>query len=135
MLSNEKNIGLLDINTYLGFPSRINYIKYKLTDILKRLKKEGYTIAGYGASAKSNTLLNYCEISTNYLDYIIDKTPYKLGLYTPGTHIPVIGSEKKRPDYYLLLVWNYSSGIMQREKQFRKNGGKFIKAIPTPEII
>jgi SAM-dependent methyltransferase len=135
MLKNEQFIGLLDINTYLGFPSRINYIKYKLNSILSDLKKQGYTIAGYGASAKSNTLLNYCGINTNYLDYIIDKTPYKFGLYTPGTHIPVIGEEKKRPDFYLLLVWNYASGIMQREKEFRKNGGKFIIAIPTPQIV
>lgn len=135
MLRIEKQVGLLSLETYIGFPSRINYIKYKLINILKDLKKQGFTIAGYGASAKSNTLLNYCGINTNYLDYILDETPYKFGLYTPGTHIPVVGKEKKRPDYYLLLVWNYSSGILKREEKFRKNGGKFIVAIPTPRII
>jgi 2-polyprenyl-3-methyl-5-hydroxy-6-metoxy-1,4-benzoquinol methylase len=135
MIKNEKEIGMLDLNTYLGFSSRINYIKINLISILKKLKKDGYRIAGYGASAKSNTILNYCNISTNYLDYIIDKTPYKFGLYTPGTHIPVVGEEKKRPDFYLLLVWNYSAGILRREEKFRKNGGKFIVAIPTPQII
>lgn len=135
MLKNERDIGLLNLDTYIGFSSRVNYIKYKLNNLLKELKNEGKTIAGYGASAKSNTLLNYCEIGTNFLDYIIDKTPYKFGLYTPGTHIPVVGSEKKKPDYYLLLVWNYAAGIMQREKEFRKKGGKFIVAIPTPQII
>jgi SAM-dependent methyltransferase len=135
MLKTEKQIGLLDLNTYLGFPSRINYIKYKLISILEELKKEGYSIAGYGASAKSNTLLNYCGIDINYLDYIVDKTPYKIGMFTPGTHIPVVGSEKKRPDFYLLLVWNYASGILQREEDFRKKGGKFIIPIPTPQIV
>lgn len=135
MLKNEKQIGILDINTYLGFSSRVNYIKIKLIKTLTELKKEGKTIAGYGASAKGNTLLNYCGISTNYLDYIIDNTPFKYNLYTPGTHIPVVGSEKKRPDYYLLLVWNYSAGILQREHKFRKKGGKFIIPIPTPQII
>lgn len=135
MLKNEKNIGLLNLDTYVGFSSRVNYIKYKLTDLLKKLKSNNKIIAGYGASAKSNTILNYCEIGTNYLDYIIDKTPYKFGLYSPGTHIPIVGLEKKQPDYYLLLVWNYASSIMLREKEFRKKGGKFIIAIPTPQII
>ena len=135
MLKNEKNIGLLNLDTYVGFSSRVNYIKYKLTALLKKLKSNNKIIAGYGASAKSNTLLNYCGIGTNYLDYIIDKTPYKFGLYSPGAHIPVVGSEKKQPDYYLLLVWNYTSSIMLREKEFRKKGGKFIIAIPTPQII
>lgn len=135
MLKNEKEIGLLDIDTYVGFSARVNYIRYKLVRMLEDLRKERKTIVGYGASAKSNTLLNYCGIGTNYLDYIIDKTPYKFGLYTPGSHIPVVGVEKKRPDYYLLLVWNYASGIMQREQEFRKKGGKFIIAIPTPQII
>ena len=135
MLSNEKQIGLFKLETYLGMPSRVNYIKYKLVNILKELKKEGYTIAGYGASAKSTTLLNYCGINTNYLDYVLDKTEYKFDLYTPGTHIPVTGSEKNRPDFYLLLVWNYTHGILQREQKFRKDGGKFILAIPTPQIV
>lgn len=134
-LADEKKMGILNINTYLGFDSRINYIKIKLRQILEDLKANGKVVAGYGASAKSNTLLNYCEINTKHLKYIIDKTPYKFGLYTPGTHIPVVGNEEKRPDYYLLLVWNYSSSILQREQEYRKKGGKFIVAIPTPQII
>lgn len=94
MLSNEIAFGLKKIETYSGFAGRVNYIKIQLVNLLKELKKQGKTIAGYGASAKSNTLLNYCGITTNYLDYIADKTPYKIGLYTPGTHIPVIDKEK-----------------------------------------
>lgn len=135
MLKNEKEIGLSKLETYIGIPARVNYIKYKLVNILKDLKKDGFTIAGYGASAKSTTLLNYCGINTNYLDYVLDKTEYKFGLLTPGTHIPVTGTEKERPDFYLLLVWNYTHGILQREQKFRKDGGKFILAIPTPQIV
>ncbi len=135
VLKNEKEIGLFKIETYVGMESRVNYTRNKLISILKDLKKDGYSIAGYGASAKSTTLLNYCGIDSSYLDYIFDKTPYKFGLFTPGTHIPVVGVEEKRPDFYLLLVWNYTYGILQREQKFRKNGGKFILAIPTPRIV
>lgn len=137
-LRNELEIGITNINTYLGFQARVEYIKTRLTQILKRLKKENKIIAGYGASAKSGTLLNYCKISTNYLNFIVDKTPYKYGLYTPGTHIPIISEEelkkRKKPDYYLLLVWNYAEKIIVKEKKFIKEGGKFILPIPTPYI-
>ncbi len=139
-LSNEKQMGITNLNTYMGFQARINYINLKLNQILSDLKKQNKKIAGYGASAKSNTLLNYCNIGTNYLDYIVDKTPYKFGLYSPGMHIPVISPEEEvkkygKPDYYLLLVWNYASGIIEREKKYIKSGGKFIVPIPTPRII
>lgn len=135
VLKNENEIGISDLNTYKGFSSRVNYIKYKLIKILDGIKKENKTILGYGASAKSNTLLNFCGIDTKYLDSIADKTPYKIGKFTPGTHIPVIDNVNKEPDYYLLLVWNYAPSILKREEKFRKNGGKFIIPIPTPYIV
>ena len=135
MFDYEIRIGLTNFNTYLGFESRVNFIKVTLRNILDRLKKEGKTVAGYGASAKSNTLLNYCGIDTKYLDFIVDKTPYKYGLYTPGTYIKVIERPKKDPDYYLLLVWNYASAILQKEQTYRNRGGKFIIPIPTPHIL
>ncbi len=138
-IENEIHMGITNINTYLGFQARVNYIKIKLVQLLKDLKSQNKKIAGYGASAKSNTLLNYCNIGTNYLDYIVDKTPYKYGLYSPGKHIEVISQEEEikrgeKPDYYLLLVWNYAEKIIQKEKEFIKNGGKFIIPIPTPYI-
>ncbi len=135
-LINEKEIGITNIDTYLGFQARVDYIKIKLLKILDELKKNNKTIAGYGASAKSSTLLNYCGIGTKYLNYIVDKTPYKYGLYSPGMHIPVISpeQEKIKPDYYLLLVWNYADKIIEREKVFIGKGGKFIIPIPTPSI-
>ncbi|HYM65391.1 MAG TPA: class I SAM-dependent methyltransferase [Candidatus Sulfotelmatobacter sp.] len=138
-LKNEIDMGITNIETYLGFQARVDYIKIKLLQILKDLKKKNKRIAGYGASAKSNTLLNYCGIGTNYLDYIVDKTPYKYGLYSPGMHVRVISQEeeqkkKRKPDYYLLLVWNYAEKIIEREEKFIKRGGKFIFPIPTPYI-
>jgi SAM-dependent methyltransferase len=135
MFENEIKIGLTNINTYLGFDSRVNYIKIKLRSMLENIKSEGKTIAGYGASAKSNTLLNYCGIDNKYLEYIVDRTPYKYGLYTPGTNIKVIEKPEKDPDYYLLLVWNYASAILKREQPYIKRGGKFIIPIPTPKIV
>lgn len=135
MLKNEKNIGLQNIETYLGFKSRVDYIKYKLLSLLEELKKEGKVVVGYGASAKSNTLLNYCGINTDYLSCIVDKTTYKIGKFTPGTHIPIVDNLDKYPDYYLLLVWNYSAQILHREQNFRKKGGKFIVPVPTPHIL
>lgn len=137
-LKNEIDIGITNTQTYLGFQARVNYVKIKLNRILTKLKEENKTIAGYGASAKSSTLLNYCGISINYLNHIVDKTPYKYGLYTPGTHIPIISEKNEeklgKPDYYLLLVWNYAEKIIQREKKFIEKGGKFIIPIPTPYI-
>ena len=132
----EYRLGLNKIETYLGFSARVEYIRIKLRKILSELKAEGKTIFGYGASAKSNTLLNYCGIGTEFLDVIVDKTPYKYGMYSPGTHIPIVDQDKiDQPDYYLLLVWNYAASILLREKGFRDNGGKFIVPIPTPHIV
>lgn len=135
---NEIEMGITDTDTYLGFQARVNYVKIKLNQILRELKKENKVIAGYGASAKSSTLLNYCGVGTNFLDYIVDKTPYKYGLFTPGMHIPIVSEEEakkfNKPDYYLLLVWNYAENVFRREKEFIKNGGKFIIPIPTPYI-
>ena len=138
-LKNEIEMGITRMDTYLGFQARVDYIRIKLIRILKKLKKENKKIAGYGASAKSSTLLNYCGIGDNYLDYIVDKTPYKYGLYSPGMHIRVISSEEEskkqeKPDYYLMLIWNYAEKIIEREKKFIKNGGRFIIPIPTPYI-
>ena len=100
------------------------------------LKKEGKKIVGYGAPAKGNTLLNYFKIGPEILDYITDTTPTKQGTYTPGTHIPVVSPDilkKDRPDYILLLSWNYVNSILEKEKGLREKGVKFI--IPVPNVI
>jgi len=97
---------------------------------------DGKKIAAYGAPAKGNTLLNYCEIGTDILDYALEDLPSKLGLYTPGMHIPVMDrayTQSHLPDYFLLLAWNYSKPILAKEESFRTHGGKFI--IPVGDEI
>lgn len=135
VLEYEKRLGLRDLATYLGFQARVDYLKDTLVSTLRQLKKEGKTIYGFGASAKGNTLLNYCEIGTSLIDCIVDKTPYKIGKYSPGMKIPVVDQVENEPDYYLILVWNYLRGILEREKSYRENGGKFIVPIPNVAVL
>lgn len=139
MIQNEIDKKLNTVEPYRGLADRVANIKEELIKILSNLKKQGKKIVGYGAPAKGNTLLNFCGIGTQYLDYIIDKTYFKHGKFTPGMHIPVFPIEKIQedgpPDYYLLLVWNYAEAMLKQEEEFRKNGGKFIIPIPFPYII
>jgi hypothetical protein len=105
---------------------------------LTALKKQGAKITAYGATAKGNTLLNYCKIGTDTLDYVSDTTPFKQGRYTPGMHIPVVPESRFHefpPDYALLLAWNYADVILNKEDRYRQAGGKFIIPIPKPQII
>lgn len=135
MLEKEKTMGLDRLDFYSAFGSRLTQLKTKLLDTLKTIKKQGKTIVGYGAPAKGNTLLNYFEIGQEILDYITDTTPSKQGSYTPGTHIPIVHPDTlhiKNPDYILLLSWNYADAILEKEKELRHKGVKFI--IPVPEI-
>lgn len=134
----EMNCGLYTFETYLTFAKAVNKIREDLTRLLTKLKTEGKQIVGYGAPAKGNTLLNYCKIGTEILDYVIDTTPYKQGKFTPGMHIPVVSPDvfyQEYPDYALMLPWNYKEEILRKEQTFIKKGGKFIIPIPEPKII
>lgn len=134
-LNREKELGLQDLKTFLNFAKKVEKNKNDLNDLLARLRNERAVIAGYGAPAKGNTLLNYCKIDNTILDFIIDTTPLKQGLFTPGSHIPIYSPRvlpKKKPDYFLLLAWNYADAVMVKEADFRNKGGKFI--IPVPEV-
>lgn len=134
LLIDEIMQGIKNPDTYKGFDDRVEYIKTELLRVLKELKTQGKTVYGYGASAKSCTLLNHCGIGTDLLDCIVDKTPYKIGKLSPGMHIPIVDNATA-PDYYLLLVWNYLPGILKREREFLDNGGHFLVPIATPYII
>lgn len=130
----EENKKLYDSTTYFEFARKIDENKRNLLNLLDHIKSSKKTIVGYGAPAKGNTLLNYFEIDEKFLDYIVDDSPWKQGLYTPGTHIPVVSSEelsRKRPDYILILAWNYASPIMKKYKDFNR----FIIPVPTPRIV
>lgn len=136
LLNFERDLELDKVETYQGFQSRITYLKKELIKVLEELKLQGKTVYGFGASAKGNTLLNTFGITPDLVPYIVDKTPYKIGKYAPGSKIPVVSeTDVPKPDYYLVLVWNYLKGILEREKTFRLEGGKFIVPIPNVQIL
>lgn len=138
LLLMERETKLNSLKTYTKFSKSVALVREKLVKLLKTLKNEGARITGYGATAMGNTLLNYCKIGTDILDYISDTTPFKQGRNTPGMHIPIFPEEKfheDSPDYALLLAWNYADEILQKESEYRKKGGKFILPIPEPEVI
>ena len=123
------------ITTYLDFSERIKTIKRKLLTFLIEAKNQGKSVVGYGAPAKGNTLLNYCGIRTDLLEYTVDRSPHKQGLFLPGTHIPVAHPDKIRetkPDYLLILPWNIKTEIIEQMSYIREWQGKFV--IPIPEV-
>ncbi|MEM6403690.1 MAG: class I SAM-dependent methyltransferase, partial [Cyanobacteria bacterium P01_D01_bin.116] len=131
----EKAAGFTNLQTYFSFREQVKETKHKLLKFLIQAKSEGKTIVGYGAPGKGNTLLNYCGIRTDFLDYTVDRSPYKQGLYLPGTHIPIFHPDKiqeTKPDYLLILPWNLKDEIMSQMAYIRDWGGKFI--VPIPEV-
>jgi len=138
ILEKEKKFGLDKIETYLNFAEKVKRNKNELRDLLLRLKKENKKIVGYGAAAKGNTLLNYFQIDNKILDFIVDDSPLKQGLFTPGNHIPIFPTQRLKeemPDYVLLLAWNYTDTILEKEKPLRDRGVKFIIPVPKIRII
>ncbi len=138
LLKQEQKLGLDLMSTYLEFAKKINQNKKKLVQLLKKLKKSGKKIAGFGAPAKGNTLLNYFRIGPETLDYIVDDSTSKQQLFTPGTHIPVVSAARLKtdpPDYIFILAWNFAEPIISRLSDYQKSGGKFIIPIPTPTVI
>lgn len=134
----ELQMKLDKFQSYIKLANNVKNQKKKLLTILKDLKSQGKSIAGYGAPAKGNTLLNYCDIGPEILDYLTEALPTKIGLWSPGTHIPVINIEDARkspPDYFLMLAWNYEKKIIEKEKRFRNRGSKFIIPIKDINII
>lgn len=120
--------------TYADFAGKISQNKQKLNRLLQEIKSKGKSIVGYGAPAKGNTLLNYFKIGPDVLDYIVDDSPWKQGLYTPGTHIPVVSFDelaKRKPDYILILAWNFAEPIMKKCAGF----GNFIIPVPDPRVV
>ena len=135
-MENEKQV--YGIKTLNSFSESVRNSREELTWMLRTLKREGKRIAGVSAPAKGMTLLNYCGIGTDILDFITEKAPQKIGKYTPGTHIPVLPDDelmKQMPDYALLLAWNFADEIMTNLDDYRKMGGKFIVPVPKPRII
>jgi len=131
----EANAGLDKMGSYSAFSEQVIETKRKILTFLIENRRAGKTIAGYGAPGKGNTLLNYCGIRTDFLDYTVDRNPYKHGRFLPGTRIPIFDPEKiaeTKPDFVFILPWNFKDEIMQQLAYIREWGGKFV--IPIPEL-
>lgn len=136
--SQEQHAGLDRLETYISFAKKVNDTKWTLLNFLINAKREGKTIVAYGAPAKGNTLLNYCGVRTDFIDYTVDISPYKQGMFLPGTHIPIYHPDKikeTKPDYLLILPWNLKDEIIEQQAYIRKWGGKFLIPIPKVEVI
>ena len=134
----EIEAGLEQRSTYLGFGEQVKATKRHLLSFLIDIKNQGKSVVGYGAPAKGNTLLNYCGIRTDLLDYTVDRSPYKQGLFLPGTHIPIYHPDKiieTKPDYLLILPWNIKDEIIEQMSHIREWGGQFVVPIPQVEVI
>lgn len=134
----EKSAGFESLDRYGGFMSRVAETKRRLLRFLIDAKEEGKSVAAYGAPGKGNTLLNYCGVRTDFLDYAVDRNPYKQGKFLPGTHIPIFPVEKldeTRPDYVLILPWNLKNEIVGQMSRVRSWGGRFVVPIPRVEVI
>jgi SAM-dependent methyltransferase len=134
----EIKAGYRDLAMYERFAARVEETKRKLLRFLIDAKNEGKRIAGYGAPGKGNTLLNYCGIRTDFVDYTVDRNPHKKGTYTPGTRIPILDPDtifETRPDYVLILPWNLTAEITEKMAGIREWGGRFVVPIPEVQVL
>jgi hypothetical protein len=134
----EKKRGLRSPETYRNFAEQVGRIRRDLCGTLAELAARGNRVVGYGAPAKGNTLLTYLNLGTDQLAYIVDRSPLKQGRYTPGMHIPVVPTSRlitDRPEYVLLLAWNFQEEVMNQQADYRAGGGRFITPVPEVRII
>ena len=135
LLASERRTGLGTLEYYRSFAEQVQGVKAALRALLADLKRGGTRIAAYGASAKGATLLNFFGIGSETLEFVADRSTVKQGKYTPGTHIPIVGPEallERKPDYTLLLTWNFADEILRQQKEYRTAGGRFV--IPVPDV-
>jgi len=138
LLAEERHAGLESVAAYSDFTTRVQHLKRELLAVLIKAKEQGKRICGYGAPGKGNTLLNYAGIGPDFLDFTVDRNPYKHGRYTPGMHIPILPVEaldKAKPDYILVLPWNLKQEILQQMGHVGAWGARFIVPIPELSII
>ncbi len=133
----EKKIGLMNLVYYQSFAERVKRTKREILRFLIDLRESNKKIAAYGAPAKGNTLLNYCGIRTDFIDYTVDRNPHKQGCYLPGSRIPIYHPDRLRetkPDYVIILPWNLKDEIMEQVSYIREWGGKFVTLIPSVKV-
>ena len=134
----ESAAGMDDLSYYLGFQDKANEVKYELLSFLLAQKREGKKVVAYGAAAKGNTLLNYCGIKKDLIEFVVDASPHKQGKFLPGSHIPVVAEgeiRKVKPDFVLILPWNIREEIIEQLNYIREWGGNFLLSIPEPIVI
>ena len=137
LLNREIDAGFTNLVSYQSFAERVKETKRNILDFMIKAKRHGKSIVGYGAPAKGNTLLNYCGIRTDFIDYTVDRSPHKQGRYLPGTHIAIKHPDeigKTKPDYLLILPWNLKEEIMEQMSHIRNWGGQFVTLIPEVSI-
>ena len=138
IIKQEKTQRLHLISTYRLFQRRIEKNKRRFWKLMKTLKASKYRVAGFGAPAKTTTLLHYFGVTKNQIEYIVDDSPLKQGLFTPGTHIPVVTAQvmkENQPDYVVIFAWNFADAIMKAHRRYIQLGGKFIIPVPVPKIV
>jgi len=137
LIEREEVDGFKDLNLYMTFNGKVKATKRSILDFMNKNKNEGKSIVGYGAPAKGNTLLNYCGIGKDYIDYTVDRSPHKQGYFLPGTHIPIYHPDKIKetlPDYVVILPWNLKDEIMEQMAHIRDWSGQFVILIPEIKI-
>jgi len=134
----EEAAGLTRLECYLSFAEKVKEAKRKILKFLINARQEGKSIAGYGAPAKGNTLVNYCGIRSDFIDYTVDRSPHKQGCFLPGSHIPIYNPDKikeTKPDYLLILPWNLKDEVMEQMAHIRDWGGQFVVPIPHVKVL
>jgi len=138
LLAAEADWGVGQIGFYRDFADRVSTLRRDLRQFLDELKAKGARLAAYGAAAKGSTLLNFMKIGPQLLDFVVDRSPHKQGRFTPGTHLPIFGTEKlleQMPAYTLLLTWNFAEEILAQQAEYYRRGGRFILPIPEPRVL
>ena len=138
LLAEEQGWGVSKAATYLPFVARVEVVKRDLLSYLRQAKQSGKRIAAYGASAKGTTLLNYCGIDGDLIEFVVDRSPHKQGRYTPGTHLKIEAPQAlydRRPDEVLLLSWNFADEILEQQAEYRRQGGRFIVPVPQLRVV
>jgi SAM-dependent methyltransferase len=134
----ERRAGIESLDYYRAFDERVKETKRELLDFLIGVKRKGHSVVGYGAPAKGNTLLNYCGVRADFIDYTVDRSPHKQGRFLPGTRIPICSPERireTRPDYVLILPWNLRDEIVEQMAYVREWGGRFVVPVPRVEVL
>lgn len=137
-LARERALGMTELGFYADFAGRTERVRRELPALLNELRARGARIAAYGAAAKGSTLLNVTGIGTQLLDFVVDRNVHKHGRLMPGVHVPIRPTEalvEERPDYVLLLAWNFATEVMEQQAEYRRLGGRFILPVPSPTIV